>query len=126
MTTPTLIPIAQTNKLIRQVLKEVFPGIKFSVYAQHTTTYVDWPNTEPGPTRTQVSRLLWAFRGTDYDDSSMCYVSRRVIFDGHLTQFGSRFILANNGARDFDTKPYPEHESPTLLRFAEQHRKAPF
>ena len=55
----------ETNKLIRKVLRESFPGVKFSVrgksYAGGGSTNINWTN---GPNEKQVERLVSAFEGS--------------------------------------------------------------
>ena len=62
--------LAASNKLIRQVLKAQFPGVKFSVkgdsYAGGSSTDVRWTD---GPTQEQVEMLLGGFASAGFDGS---------------------------------------------------------
>ena len=56
---------AETAKLIRQALKEAFPGVKFSVrsstYGGGASITVGWTD---GPTSDQVDGILNVFEGS--------------------------------------------------------------
>jgi len=122
------IPATLANRMIRQVLKEAYPDVKFKVYHIRPATYVDWDVNQPGPSRPALAQLLWPFRGVRYDDHSMCYIDRQVELDGIRTQFGIRHIHCNNGiSRDHpDSAEYPQNPSPTIERFSLGSRTPPF
>ena len=128
MTTTPYIPAAEANRMIRKVLKEAYPNVKFTVQYHPPASYIDWPADEPGPSRLSVARLLWPFRGCQYDDYSMCYIDRQSELDGIRTQFGTRHIHTNNGVgRDHpDSANYPQNPSPTIERFSIGSRTPPF
>ena len=54
----------ETNKLIRKVLRESFPGVKFSVRTRGGSANINWTN---GPNTNQVERLVSAFEGSYFD-----------------------------------------------------------
>ena len=62
---------AETAKLVRQSLKEAFPGVKFSVksktYSGGASINVGWTN---GPTSKQVSAIVKRFEGSYFDGMS--------------------------------------------------------
>ena len=62
------LTVTETAKLMRQALRETFPGVKFSVrsssYAGGASINVYWTD---GPTDTAVSRLVTTFEGADFD-----------------------------------------------------------
>ena len=62
--------LAASNKLIRQVLKAQFPGVKFSVkgdsYAGGSSTNVSWTD---GPTEAQVDALIGGYASAGFDGS---------------------------------------------------------
>lgn len=131
MTTTPYIPAAEANRMIRKTLKEAYPGIKFKVRHHPPASYIDWPADEPGPSRLAVARLLWPFRGCQYDAHSMCYIDRQSELDGIRTQFGTRHIHCNNGISRSgsdhpDSANYPQNPSPTIERFSIGSRTPPF
>lgn len=62
------ISTAETAKIIRKVLKENFPGIKFSVrsstYAGGSSIRIEWLD---GPTATAVESVTKQFQGSSFD-----------------------------------------------------------
>lgn len=90
------ISAPDTAKIIRRILKESFPGIKFSVrskvYSGGASINVNWTD---GPTREQVGMLVGKFEGatfdgmTDYKD----YVYREI--NGEEVHFCADFIFKN-------------------------------
>jgi len=96
---------SETAKLIRQALKESFPGIKFSVkssvYSGGASINVSYTD---GPTYDQVKAVVGIFEGsyfdgmTDYKGS--CYGS----LDGKEVRFGADYVFVNrNFSVDFLT-----------------------
>ncbi|VVE16522.1 MULTISPECIES: LPD29 domain-containing protein [Pandoraea] len=75
----------ETAKILRQSLKEAFPGIKFSVrsskYSGGACIDVNW---EDGPSEAQVDPIVDRFRG--------------AYFDGMEDYKGSRFAMMTTGA----------------------------
>lgn len=122
------IPATLANRMIRKVLKEAYPNVKFKVYHIRPATYVDWDVNQPGPSRLALAQLLWPFRGVQYSDYSESYVFRQVELDGAEVQFGTHHIHVNNGVgRDHpDSANYVQHPSPTIERFSIGSRTPPF
>ena len=90
------ISIAETNKLIRKVLKESFPGVKFSVrgrnYAGGGSTNIGWTD---GPNQKQVEALISAFEGSYFDGMIDYKGSRYATLDGQEVHFMADFIFCN-------------------------------
>lgn len=84
---------AETAKLVRQALKESFPGVKFSVrsdsYSGGASIDVRW---EDGPTGKQVDEILGAFEGAYFDGMIDYKGSRYHKLDGQPVHFGANFI----------------------------------
>lgn len=64
----TYLTCAETAKLVREALKNEFPGVKFSVrsstYAGGASITVGWTD---GPTSDAVSKVTGLFSGADFD-----------------------------------------------------------
>ena len=122
------IPATLANRMIRKVLKEAYPNVKFKVYHIRPATYVAWDVNQPGPSRLALAQLLWPFQGVEYSDHAMTYIDREVELDGARMRFGTRYIHCNNGlGRDHpDSAEYPQNPSPTIERFSLGSRTPPF
>ena len=79
-----------TNKLIRKVLMESFPGVKFSVRTRGGSTNIGWTN---GPNENQVERLINAFEGSYFDGMIDYKGSRYAMLDGQEVHFLADFIF---------------------------------
>ena len=85
---------SDTAKLIRQALKESFPGVKFSVqsktYAGGASITVSWTD---GPNQKQVEAVAHKFEGAVFDGmtDSKDYISSMV--DGEKVYFGADFVF---------------------------------
>jgi hypothetical protein len=96
---------AETAKLVRQSLKEAFPGIKFSVrsmtYSGGASIGVSW---EDGPCEAQVDPVVDRFRGAYFDGMEDCKGSRfaMITTDAGLEQmhFGADFIRLGRAHSD--------------------------
>lgn len=90
------ISITETNKLIRKVLKESFPGVKFSVrgksYAGGGSTNIAWTDE---PNAKQVESLISVFEGSYFDGMIDYKGSRYAWLDGCEVSFGADFIFYN-------------------------------
>lgn len=90
---------AETAKLIRQALKESFPGIKFSVksstYSIGASIRIRWLD---GPNTKQVESVSGVFEGAYFDGMIDYKGSRYHTLDGIETHFGADYIFEN---RDF-------------------------
>ena len=100
------ISITETNKLIRKVLKESFPGVKFSVrgksYAGGGSTNIAWTD---GPNAKQVEKLVSVFEGSYFDGMIDYKGSRYGTLDGQDVSFGSDFIFCNRvNSNDFELR----------------------
>lgn len=105
---------SETAKLIRQALKESFPGIKFSVkssvYSGGASITIKYFN---GPTSDQVKTVTKMFEGayfdgmTDYKGS--CYGS----LDGKEVRFGADYVFVN---REF-TKAFLEGAVESVCKY---------
>ena len=87
---------AETAKLIRQALKESFPGVKFSVRssvysggASINVSYVDGPSYE------QVKGVVGMFEGSYFDGMTDYKGSNYSSFNGQEVRFGADFVFVN-------------------------------
>lgn len=85
---------AETAKLVRQSLKEAFPGVKFSVksktYSGGASINVGWTN---GPTSKQVSAIVKRFEGSYFDGMSDYKGLNYSAIDGQEVRFGADFVF---------------------------------
>lgn len=89
----TYISQADTNKMIRKVLKETFPGIKFSVRGSGgSSTNIGWTD---GPNKTQVENVIGVFEGSYFDGMIDYKGSRFAWLNGEEVSFGADFIFYN-------------------------------
>lgn len=90
------VSVADTAKLVRQALKESFPGIKFSVrsssYAGGASIRVGWTD---GPTGAQVDKIGNAFKGAYFDGQLDYQGTRDHILDGQLVHFCADYITTD-------------------------------
>lgn len=91
--------VAATAKLVRQALKESFPGQKFSVrsssYAGGASIDVSW---QDGPNSRQVDSVLGQFEGAYFDGMIDYKGSRSHRLDGQPVHFGADFV---HGSRKY-------------------------
>lgn len=87
---------ADTAKLVRAVLKETFPGVKFSVRssvysggASINVSYVD------GPSYDQVKAVIGVFEGSYFDGMTDYKGINYSSLDGQEVRFGADFIFVN-------------------------------
>lgn len=99
--TTRYISTADTAKLIRQALKEAFPGVKFSVrsdtYSGGSSIRVRWTD---GPNDAQVSDIAQTFCGGYFDGSIDYKGSIYHMIDGELVHFGADFVFTNRDYSD--------------------------
>lgn len=92
---------ADTAKLIRQALKESFPGIKFSVrsstYSGGASIRVGWTD---GPNQAQVEDVAGIFRGAYFDGMTDFKGSRYAMIDGQQVSFGADFTFFERSYSD--------------------------
>lgn len=84
----------ETNKLIRRVLRESFPSVKFSVRTRGGSTNIDWTN---GPNSNQVEHLISVFEGSYFDGMIDYKGSRFAWLDGNEAHFMADFIFCHRG-----------------------------
>jgi hypothetical protein len=86
---------AETAKLVRQVLKESFPGVKFSVkskvYSGGASIRIGWVD---GPASRLVDAVVDVFEGSYFDGMIDYQGSRYAKLDGEEVHFGASFIFA--------------------------------
>jgi hypothetical protein len=83
------INAVETAKLVRQALKEAFPGIKFSVRSKHSLN-VRWTD---GPNEEQVKAVVNCFRGGYFNGMHDYAGSMYAMFDGVETRFGCNYLF---------------------------------
>lgn len=81
-------------KLIRQSLKEAFPGVKFSVrsskYSGGSSISVRW---EDGPTNKMVDSIASTFKGSYFDGSIDYHGSTYAMIDGEQVRFSADYVF---------------------------------
>lgn len=92
---------AETAKLLRQALKEAFPGTKFSVqsktYSGGASITVKWTD---GPTSAQVGKIAAPFEGAYFDGMIDYKGTRYATLNGEPVRFGADFIFTSPGFSD--------------------------
>lgn len=87
---------AETAKLIRQALKEAFPGVKFSVrsstYSGGASITVGWTD---GPTSDQVDGIVKVFEGSYFDGMTDYKGLNYSAINGQEVRFGADFVFTN-------------------------------
>lgn len=86
--TTEYISIADTAKLVRQSMKEAFPGLKFGVRSKSWSlggaVYVSWTD---GPNATQVEAVAGRFAGSYFDAGIDYKGSVSHMLDGRRVRF---------------------------------------
>jgi hypothetical protein len=86
---------AETAKLIRQSLKEAFPGVNFSVrsstYSGGASISVSWTD---GPNVAQVESITRGFKASYFDGSIDYQGSVHHMMDGEQVRFGADYITS--------------------------------
>jgi hypothetical protein len=84
---------AETAKLLRQALKESFPGVKFGVrsstYSGGASIDISWTD---GPTAEQIEKVSSRFEGSYFDGMIDYKGSIYHTLDGKPVRFGANFI----------------------------------
>lgn len=92
---------AETAKLVRQALKEAFPGVKFSVrssvYSGGASIQVGWTD---GPNSNQVEAVAKVFEGAYFDGMIDYKGSTKALYKGEIVRFGADFIFCNRNTSD--------------------------
>ena len=95
------ISCADTAKLIRQAIKEAFPGVKFSVrshvYSGGASITVEWLD---GPNEQQVETVTNRFEASYFDGSIDFKGSIFHMLDGKPVRFGADSIRCNRSNSD--------------------------
>jgi hypothetical protein len=90
------ITCVETAKLIRAVLKESFPSIKFSVkssqYAGGASISIYYNN---GPTEQQVKSVISVFEGSYFDGMQDYKGQNYANLNGEEVKFGADFVFVN-------------------------------
>lgn len=91
--TAKYLTCAETAKLVRQALKEAFPGVKFSVrsstYSMGASMRVEWLD---GPNEAQVEAVTGTFQGAYFDGGIDYKGSIYHLLDGQQVRFGADSI----------------------------------
>jgi hypothetical protein len=97
----TYLSCAETAKMIRSVLKESFPGVKFSVVsstysmgASITIKYNDGPNADA------VKAAVGIFEGSYFDGMQDYKGQRYAAIDGQEMSFGADYVFVNRYVTD--------------------------
>jgi hypothetical protein len=97
----TYLSCAETAKMIRLVLKESFPGVKFSVVsstysmgASITIKYNDGPNADT------VKAAVGIFEGSYFDGMQDYKGQRYAAIDGQEMSFGADYVFVNRYVTD--------------------------
>ena len=92
---------AETAVMIRQVLKESFPGVKFSVRssvysggASINIRYQDGPNADA------VKSVVSIFEASYFDGMQDYKGQRYTAIDGQEVRFGADFVFVNREISD--------------------------
>ena len=92
---------AETAKLIRQSLKEAFPGVKFSVrsstYSGGASIDVSWTD---GPNAAQFESIMKGFKAAYFDGSIDYQGSIHHMMDGEHVRFGADYITSSRRYSD--------------------------
>lgn len=91
----------ETARFVRQLLKESFPGIKFSVvkddYSMGASVYVRW---DDGPTVKQVDEVLKLVTGKTFDGMTDSYSYHDRYWCGERIHFGIDMVSTNRSMGD--------------------------
>ncbi len=92
---------AETAKLVRQALRESFPGMKFSVrsqtYSGGASIHISWTD---GPNSAQVEAIVDTFKAAYFDGSIDYQGSIHHMLDGQQVHFGADFIFCRREHSD--------------------------
>lgn len=93
---PRRISCADTARLVRQALKEAFPGVKFSVksttYSGGASIDVSWAD---GPLSAEVDGVVSRFAGATFDSSQDLKVLHHSELNGERVKFAADYIFTN-------------------------------
>src|SRR3954469_5911642 len=98
---PRYISTADTAKLIRAELREVFPGVKFSVkssiYAGGSSIDVAWTD---GPTDEMVEKITKKYAGASFDGMQDLKTHHDSILDGERVSFSADYVHSHRRISD--------------------------
>lgn len=101
MSEKTYLTVAQTAALLRQALKECFPGVKFSVrsesYSMGACINVGWTD---GPATSQVKAIAGLFQGAYFDGMIDYKGAVYHYLDGKRVKFGADSVHCNRQHSD--------------------------
>ena len=90
------LSVVETAKLVRQALKEAFPGFRFSVrsssYSGGASINIRWTD---GPRQTDVDAVVNTFAGATFDGQTDYKGCRVHTMDGRTVSFGADFIFTD-------------------------------
>lgn len=92
---------AETSKMIRSVLKESFPGVKFSVvsstYSMGASINIRY---QDGPGADAVKSVVSIFNGSYFDGMQDYKGSNYAAIDGQEVRFGADFVFVDRQISD--------------------------
>lgn len=95
------LSVTDTAKLLRQALKESFPGVKFSVksskYAGGASIHVSWID---GPSAVLVEPITSLFAGSYFDGMIDYKGSRYHTINGERASMGADYVFTNRDYSD--------------------------
>lgn len=109
----------ETARFIRQLLKESFPGIKFSVvkddYSMGASVYVRW---DDGPTVKQVDDVLNLVNGKTFDGMTDSSSYHDRYWCGERIHFGIDMVSTNRSMSDAKRAAFMPEGQPSAQRDA--------
>jgi hypothetical protein len=95
------IDTAECAKLIRQALKDAFPGVRFSVrskrYSGGSSITVHWTD---GPVTREVEPLVRRFQGASFDGMTDLKEYHDSTFNGERVHFGADYVFTSREMSD--------------------------
>lgn len=86
----------ETAKMVRKILKEAYPMIKFSVrsstYSMGASIHIEYWG---GPTEKEIEDLVGILQGASFDGMTDCKSYHACYIDGELVRSGADFIFIN-------------------------------
>lgn len=117
---PRWIPVPEVAKLVRPILKDNFPGIKFSVRSDGNSLRVAWID---GPTEDDVDSLLAGFRGGGFDGMiDLEYgITSWLLPDGTAVIKSTTGTEGSTGTVPAYERPITPHDDAEPVRFASKY-----
>lgn len=92
------ISVADTAKIVREALKQAFPGVKFTVrsksYSGGASINLGWTD---GPTEYEVSQVAGKFQGASFDGMIDLKSYHDAEWNGERVHFGADYIFTSRG-----------------------------